>query len=157
MTLPEILSALSDEEVVGFTIWAEARREPLMGRLAVGCTIRNRVHANRPTKYGSGFRGVCLHPWQYSCWTPKGGADNHNALLEEARACALGRKTSPSVKSAFWIAQGVVGGLYDDITNGAEHYYAPKAMVPRGAVPAWAHPPAVLTAVIGNHRFYRGA
>jgi N-acetylmuramoyl-L-alanine amidase len=157
MTLAEVLVALSDEEVVGLTIWAEARQEPLTGRVAVGCIIRNRVRAQQ-RRFGLTYREVCLKPWQFSCWLPQGGESNHRALLEQAKMLATTNATpAMPLRNALWIAQGVMNDTVEDIVKGATHYYSPDAMKPKGRVPDWAHPPAVLTAVIHRHRFYKGA
>lgn len=159
MTREQILAAITDEEVVALTIWAEARREPLLGRIAVAAAIRTRVIANRAKAWGLGWRGVCLHYKQFSCWNPSETDENHLALMAEAKKLAIGIKpeTNFSLRSALWVARGAMADAFEDPTSGAAHYYSPTGMVPKGSKPTWARPPAKLTVTIGRHQFWKGA
>src|SRR3990172_3605788 len=154
MTLVEtVRTALSESQIVGLTIWGEARGEPIEGQIAVGNVIRNRVLAGR---YGDGWVGVCLAKWQFSCWTEVGGAENYAAMSE--RVERLLRGDTELAGSIFdqcqFIAEGLVHGRVRDNVKGAVNYYAPLAMLPEGRVPTWA---VGLSPVIeiGAHRFYR--
>ena len=57
---------------------------------------------------------------------------------------------SESWKNIQTLAQKIVLGEYDDLTNGATHYYNPK----RAPTPQWANV-LTKTTVIGNHQFYK--
>ena len=57
---------------------------------------------------------------------------------------------SDSWKNIQTLAQEIVVGVHDDITNGATHYYNPES-VPK---PPWANK-LTKTIVIGNHHFYK--
>ena len=77
MTLVELVGTLglSDREVLASTLWAEARSEAVVGRIAVGCVIRNRMSRRKQTA-----KQVCLAKIQFSCWWPVGGEANHKRL-----------------------------------------------------------------------------
>lgn len=144
----EIKARLSPVEVVGMTIWAEARSEPIEGEIAVGCVIRNRVL--HPLRFGSSWKDVCLARWQFSCWIPQGGEVNYRALMARCEAAQQGRALWP--RQALWIAEGIVSGaIEEDRVGGATHYFGSYMAVP----PHWSigKTPVV---VIGNHRFYAG-
>jgi N-acetylmuramoyl-L-alanine amidase len=173
MTLAEILPRLSDRQVLALTAWAEARSKPVLvgnvikwvpagihSRLAVMDVITNRA--------AKGYRGktvkeVCLFPGQFSCWSPKGGKENHEALLEMAhRALRLSSKgpsfpierTSMLYEETEYLARFAIEKLIVDITNGATHYYSPLSMVPRGTVPPWARGKTPVAEVEG-HLFFK--
>ncbi|MGH3756111.1 MAG: cell wall hydrolase, partial [Pseudonocardiaceae bacterium] len=57
---------VKDWEVMGRTLYGEARGEPFDGLVAVAWVIRNR--AESPRWWGRDVKGVCLHPLQFSCW-----------------------------------------------------------------------------------------
>jgi hypothetical protein len=156
MTRSEILNSLTEAQVVGLTIWAESRSEPIEGQIAVGCVLRNRMRAARGKAWGLGWKGVCLHPWQFSCWN-EGPDKNYKMVISEANNLATGFAAGPQLATDIHIAEGIIKGVYIDPSNGASHYYAPKAMVPPGSVPIWVTPKAILTTVIANHRFYKAA
>jgi len=142
----QIKAALSPVQVVGMTIWAEARAEPIEGEIAIGCVIRNRLL--RPKRFADTWAGVCLAKWQFSCWIPQGGEQNYRMLLARCEAGLSGAKPWP--RQALWIADGLISGsIEEDRVNGADHYYASWMSAP----PKWA---AGLTpaAIVGVHRFY---
>ena len=55
-----------------------------------------------------------------------------------------------SWKNIQTLAQEIVEGAHDDITNGATHYYNPESV----PTPPWANV-LTKTTVIGNHHFYK--
>lgn len=149
-----ITAALTDRQAVACTVFGEARREPLRGQHAIGWVIRHRLQ--QPVRFGHGWKGVCLRPWQFSCWHPQGGASNYAAVMAVAQQLVDGHTPAPgsALARALQAADDVMGGLAPDPTNGADHYFAPDAMVPPGRVPVWARG-LTPTAVIGGHRFFR--
>lgn len=147
---PDAARHLSELDVTALTLHHEAAGEGAIGMVAVGCVIRNRVAWG---KWGSTYDAVCLARVQFSCWRPSGGTTNYARLVQNAEAIRSGRR-SPSMALAYMVVAAIMDGSQEDITNGADHYYAPKAMVPKGRVPAWAEG-LTPTAVIESHRFYR--
>jgi N-acetylmuramoyl-L-alanine amidase len=148
-------SHLSDVHVLACTLYGEARSEPTEGILAVGCVIRNRVRADigndhKPDWWGEGYRGVCLKPSQFSCWSPEGGEGNHKKLAELVAALKVGPVSDARYRECAWIATGIVNDWGRDITNGADHYHV-AGMTPR---PAWAQNKAPIKQV-AKHVFYR--
>lgn len=167
MTLEDLLPRLSDVQVLALTAWAEARSKPVLvgttikwapagiqSRLAVMDVIINRA--------AKGYRGttvkeVCLFPGQFSCWSPKGGKENHEALLDMAHRALGVASLVPSrlYEETQYLARFAVEKLLVDITHGATHYYSPLSMVPRGSVPPWAKGKTP-TAEVEGHLFFKG-
>ncbi|WP_299602541.1 cell wall hydrolase [uncultured Tateyamaria sp.] len=129
--------------VVALTLWGEARGEPSRkGREAVANVIANRVADDRQ-RFGSGHKGVCLKPWQFSCWN---AGDNN---LQKMRA--VQDNPDAEFEECMDIADQMFLGSLPDHTGGAQYYHANYVM------PKWArHPNAEVSAVIGNHIFYTG-
>ena len=161
-TEQEYRDGLTDRQLVACTMLGEARGDAGDGssveeQLAVGCLIRNRVRA--PRRFGRSYRTVCLARGQFSCWWRWGGEANYLWLLERVKHLTLDTpEADPGVAGlvgqALWLAEGVVTGQILDVSGGADHYYAPAAMVPAGRVPDWALEQEVVAA-IGGHLFYR--
>lgn len=148
----DLISVLSDRDVVALTLWGEARGEDIGGRIAVANVIRNRAAGHR---FGTTAREVCLWPHQFSCWTNVGGADsNFRLVLATARFVATGDRPGPLVRECQWISQGLLTDSFVDNTHGATHYLT--ATLYATAPPSWATSARVL-AHIGNHIFLRAA
>lgn len=133
-----------DRDILARTLWGEARGEGLAGQIAVAWTIRNRVEDGKAKSWwGEGYAGVCLKPYQFSCWNKN---DPNFPYLSGAQPIP-----SKQFAQAQRAADLVISGAEADITNGATHYYAttmPKA-------PAWAKN-ATQTFRLGHHIFFKG-
>ena len=135
--------------VVEQTLYHECRGEPVQGQIAVACVIRNRVQLSeqRPRWWGVGWLGVCLQPWQFSCWNQYTTVDNPAAMLPQFLD-GLYAAGQDYVGSLLWAANGVQDGHQADVTDGATHYHTTAVS------PAWM---TELTECckIGAHVFYR--
>lgn len=147
-------NGLSDVDVLALTLYGEARGEPVEGRIAVACVIRNRVNADlgndgKPDWWGEGYAGVCLKPSQFSCWNDR---DKNRPLLDTLAAkCAAGSPIlDPGFQECRWIAAGVIDGLVLPRVGRATHYYADYLQPP-----AWAAK-ATLVARVRSHLFFEG-
>lgn len=149
-TVPAAARGLSEREVFALTLHHEAASEGARGMAAVGCIIRNRVAWG---KWGHSYWDVCLARKQFSCWRPAGGTVNYGRLVEHADELRAGGRPL-AMQRAFNIADAVMGGTQPDLVGGADHYWAPAAMIPKGKTPEWA---IGVTPVleIGRHRFIR--
>lgn len=136
--------ALAPSHVVALTAYGEARGEPLEGVVAVLQVIRNRV---RDRRWPASWEGVCLQPFQFSCWNA--GDPNRQTLEELADELHAGRSLPRGLREALFLTEGVIGDRLRDVARGACHYHAV------GVRPAWAAA-GQLVATIGRHRFYRG-
>ncbi len=128
-------------EVLARTLYGEARGEPVRGKEAVAAVILNRVRkaeAHGGWWWGDDIVGVCLKPWQFSCWNP--GDPNRARLL------AVTAESGTSA-TCLRVARRAVAGRLDDPTGGATHYHARHVHPPW----AWSHVPS---AEIGGHLFY---
>jgi len=139
----DILSGLSDVEVMARTIYAEDRSGGTAGMSAVAAVIMNRVKSGR---YPGKVKAVCLQNKQFSCW------NNQNPNASTALAVQRGNAI---FDRALSIAASAVTGLYDDPTGGATLYYSPRAMVPAYSLPSWDFSKLALTTVIDGQNFYR--
>jgi hypothetical protein len=144
-----ILSALSNEEILGLTIIGEARGEPIQGQVAVGCVIRNRLH-NKPDKYRS-YHDVCLKPKQFSCWNAND--PNSSILMELAQKLITGAiLNDPYYGQPMFVANGIVSWKILDNTLGARNYMT-TALFNSEQRPNWARFPKTDPIKIGNHSF----
>jgi N-acetylmuramoyl-L-alanine amidase len=144
---------LTETQILTLTLWGETRGEPVEGKVAVGCVIRNRVETGR---WGDSYAKVCLAAYQFSCWRKEGGASNHKDVMAMADILSSGREVHDlALRECGYIAHGIIAGWLQDRTRGATHYYAPEAMVPMGKIPAWAINLSPC-ATVGDHLFFKG-
>ena len=132
-----------DRDILARTLWGEARGESLAGQIAVAWTIRNRVFDGKARSWwGEGYAGVCLKPYQFSCWNK---SDPNYAYLS-------GAKPIPAAQyaQALKAADQVMAGTVPDPTGGATHYYATTMPKP----PTWAKG-AKQTLKLGQHIFFK--
>ena len=126
-----VLDNLSDIEILGLTIYGEARGESILGQIAVGCVIRNRSIQRVKT-----FEQVCLESYQFSCWNKSD--PNYPMLLNIADGLAA--KNTPKDKyliQCMYVAVGIAQKAIIDITKGADHYMT-KELYSSGDRPKWA-------------------
>ena len=117
-----------EQKVVAITILAEARGEGNAGMYAVAAVIAQRAFERKRTP-----EGVCLKPYQFSCWN--GGRIDQ--LLAKA-------KRHPRFNEAL----AIVNGTATNYTGGADHYHADYCN------PYWASS-MKKTCIIGKHLFYK--
>lgn len=127
-------------QIAARTIWCEARGETEEGQRAVAHVLVNRLRSKR---WGSNLAALCLAPFQFSCWNTR----DPNRIA----AASLPDNNPALLKMAAMIEVALDDGDHDP-TDGSTHYYNPK-VVPDP--PAWTKPPAIQTAVIGNHVFFK--
>jgi len=118
----------------------ESLSEPWLGKLAVAWTVRNRVDSGHTKWFGSGYHGVMLKPWQFSCFNEK---DPVRHRLDDPLTWAgvyWGECYSAACAAYFSLAI--------DPTDGADHYHT------YAVSPNWTHgqPPTIR---IGAHLFYK--
>lgn len=129
--------------LLAMCVWGESRGVNDQAKSAVGCVVRNRV--GYMGKYGHGFPGVILKPYQFSSFNAN---DPNRAKLlypvkEEGQAVW---------DACYAAAEGVYWGRTTDPTGNAVFYYS----VPLTAPPrAWGD--VAPTVVIGGLHFYREA
>ncbi|KJH75364.1 cell wall hydrolase [Pseudomonas sp. ES3-33] len=132
-----------DRDILARTLWGEARGESVAGQIAVAWAIRNRVFDGKTKSWwGEGYAGVCLKPWQFSCWNKN---DPNYAYLS-------GAKPIPAAQyaQALKAADQVMAGTAPDPTGGATHYYATTMPKP----PTWTKG-AKQTLKLGQHIFFK--
>lgn len=164
MTLDALKGSLPENETLALTAWAEARGDFNQGgssveeRIAVMSVIRNRVAS--PAWWGNHYRTICLKSGQFSCWNDNPTDRNHRDLVVLATKVVAGGASGDQLfEETRFLADGIRRGFILDRVGGADHYYAPKAMLPAGSAPKWAKdpktglvlPPAV---IVGDQHFY---
>lgn len=122
------------------TLWQEARGEPIEGKRAVAHALINRRNAGR---WGDTLGSVCLARSQFSAWGPVVPSDK-NMLANFRASCALSDDDLDVLASLIVAAENE-----PDPTNGATHYYNPKA-----ANPDWVKT-ATPCGKFGNHLFFK--
>lgn len=124
-------------------IYFEARGEPLIGQIAVGQVIVNRVHA---PEYPDDVCSV-VYEAEYYPWQPDVPVRNR---CQFSFFCD-GKSDVPSNMAAFDLAvrvsDAVLGGRADDFVHGATHYHSV------GSSPYWADSKQRVASV-SRHVFY---
>jgi len=145
MTDEEILSQLTDSEILFLTLLGEARGEPIEGQVAVANVIMNRAKLRKQI-----IKVVCLSPKQFSCWNAND--PNRILLLTVARRLVKGEYKIDEYKQLHWIAHGIIERQLDDNTHGKDHYIT-TALFNSENRPYWARFPTTTPITIGNHTF----
>lgn len=140
-------SNLMDIDTLARTLYGEARGESRQGKIAVACVVLNRIKKKKMCGWRNinGYRvatvaATCTKPWQFSCWN----RDDPNRKIIIAVTMENKR-----FAECYEIAQAACDGALEDITNGATHYYNPKAC----AQPNWAKGKTPC-ATVGAHLFF---
>jgi spore germination cell wall hydrolase CwlJ-like protein len=119
------------------TTYGEAAGEGAMGHKAVAAVIMNRARQS-----GMSVKDVVLAKSQFEPWGNQGARARMESL----------DPSSPKYQSILNNVRGIVDGTESDPTNGATHFYAPKAQAALGrSNPSWDNGNGV---DIGNHRFF---
>lgn len=147
--LKTFLAPLTDDAILGLTLYGEARGEPIEGIIAVGQVIRNRT-LDLNKRWPANVRQACLQKAQFSCWAPEGGPENHEAVLAAAQVLLLKEPAKALLEQCAWVALGIVREALSDNTKGSNHYHA-VSMRPR---PPWAQAYTPVTQK-GLHVFYK--
>jgi hypothetical protein len=103
-------------QIMGLTVYGEARGENRAGRIAVATVILERVE-HRDWD-GKTIEDVCLWPYQFSCYLPKD--PNRAKLLMIAKDWNYHVLIDKPLTDCFYIARGVFDGTIpgdQDIAN----------------------------------------
>ena len=146
MTALELAAPLTDEDVLAATLWAEGRSLNVLGRIGIGCVVRNRMANRHQTA-----KQVCLARLQFSCWWRAGGVANYNALVYLLEEYAI--TNDLVLRECRWIAEGILSGACRDITQGADHYLTTR-LLGSAARPSWVES-MICTGHDDAHTFYR--
>lgn len=154
MTREQIRALLSERPALVCTLFGEAAGEPIQSQIAVGCVIRNRVHADlsrdrKPDWWGEGYAEVCLKRSQFSCWWEHN--QNSQRVYDLAEALIARQPQRGLIAELEWIAEGIIGDVLRDVTRGADHYCT-VALYQSPARPTWAK---TIHATVGAHVFFR--
>lgn len=126
------------QQILALTLFGEIRGGSAIACGHVAAVILNR--ASHPRWWGKTVVGVCMAPWQFSCWWTKDA--NHQAML------AVQGDDAAYLK-CWEVARQTLAGLAIDGTLHADSYFATNS--PR---PSWVSR-ARHTIDDGWHSFYR--
>ena len=149
-------------------IYFEGRAEPMVGKVAIGKVVMNRIKSDR---HPNDICGVVHEGPHRESWKTRGKdvKDEERKFYPIRNKCDFswycdGKKdivwvsymdgTQIDANATAWrdsvnVALFVMTGELRDVTNGADHYYNYNI-----SNPYWA-PLMIETAVIGNHRFMK--
>lgn len=131
------MTTAHDIDILARTIYGEARNQRHMGKEAVAWVVLNRL--NKRSWYGDTIAGVCLKPWQFSCWN----ADDPNA--DKIRGVTL---DNGDFQDCYLAALAVLKGFPAELFHfSATHYHH------RDIKPSWAQGKEPM-AMIQDHMFY---
>ena len=147
----ETFLKIADGDLLGLILYLEARGEPIEGRVAVGCVVRNRTIQRKKT-----YKEIILTPKtfgyeQFSCLNTND--KNYSIGVNMAKDFSEGKMPEDltgRLQESRWVAHGIVNGSLLDNTRRANHYLNPKLCNPK-----W-DDNMVITCRIGNHIFLRG-
>jgi N-acetylmuramoyl-L-alanine amidase len=128
--------AASDLTFLALTVWREARAEVREGKLAVACSVLNRVE--RPTWWGHTLLEVVTKKWQYSSMTDPNDPQRTKWPTSYDRAWL----------ECLEVAAAALGRYEPNPAPGADSYFAVSIPAPKWATPA------TFVRQIGAHRFY---
>lgn len=100
-------AGLTDDELMGLTIWAESRGEPLAGKVAVGTVILCRVVHRKWD--GRNVREVCLWPYQFSCFNRYD--EQRPRIVEIAEEFDKSASGNKCLKDCNIVSQGLLKGV----------------------------------------------
>lgn len=116
------LQAAADVVFLALCIWREARGEPHDAKVAVACSVLNRV--DRPSWWGTSITGVLFKKWQYSSLTdPK----DRQLTTWPAR--------DPAWAECLTVARDAIEGHVTNPVPGADSYYDTSIPPPKWATP----------------------
>jgi hypothetical protein len=145
--LQGIFGELTDTQIMGLTIYGEARGESRDGKIAVGSVILERV--DKHDWEGKTIHEVCLMPYQFSCFLPTD--PNFNALALIAGDWNTKAMRSMVMSECYNIAVGLIGGnIYRTKEIEDSHCCNYKTI---NCKAAWADKMKLIV-TIGNHQFY---
>ncbi len=141
-----ILDSLDEIEILSLTIIGESRGESILGQIAVGCDIRNRV-----IQESQNYRYICLQPKQFSCWNKDD--PNYSYLLDLAARMFDGQDfTEGALKQCIYVAHGVFSGDILDVLK-QDMFYMTTILFNSPKRPKWASNPKNII-VIGHQTFF---
>jgi N-acetylmuramoyl-L-alanine amidase len=148
----DLFQSLTDKQIMGLTIYGEARGEIREGQIAVGSVILERV--KKQGWMGKTISEVCLKPYQFSCFLPHD--PNFPALKLLAGDWQNKYVQSPELQNCYQIADGLIDKEIPETPEIAEHHayqYVTNALLHSDNPPNWAGKMS-LVVVIGNQSFF---
>jgi N-acetylmuramoyl-L-alanine amidase len=136
---------IDDIAALTAVVVGEAAGETIAGKMAVACVIRNRRNDQR---WPDVVKDVIFQRYQFTCMN--GISVNGDIPQSLWDRCFINQWSELWWRECRFAAWGAAYDWYDDITDGANHYYAHNLM----GEPSWAHG---LTShlTIGGHTFYQ--
>jgi len=146
MDLLKYRQLLNNGQIVGLTIYGEARNQSFDGKIAVGNVIRNRLFS-RENFGGNTYKDICLAKHQFSCWFEE---NENRDELENAIQLVIGGNIYKNLilKECLYLGQGITDNQFHDNVNGALYYRTIKLMKEKPVDILW-------KIELGYHVFYK--
>jgi len=146
MNFDELREKLTQDEVIGLTIFGEARNQSLEGKVAIGNVIRNRLRSNENFG-GKTFKDLCFARHQFSCWWEIN--TNNYKELERAAKIIMDHDLHNNLilRECLFIGEGIANNLLRDNVNGALYYRTLELFETKPLKIKW-------SITLGNHIFY---
>ena len=143
---------LDEKQVMGLTIYGEARGEPIEGKIAVGTVILERV--DHRDWDGTTVKEVCLKRRQFSCYNEFD--KEYGKMLHIAENWDASIATDFCLMNCYTVAVGLLSGKIprDPVLSKAHvcQYLNPKWAEPTRE--AWIKSGMKVVATIKNHEFF---
>jgi N-acetylmuramoyl-L-alanine amidase len=112
-------SSLSEVQVVGLTLFGEARGEPIESIVGVASVIRNRFQLAWMGKRS--YSEVCLTAYQFSCWNEN---DPNRRILGMMIAKLVNKEKINDIfyRQCEFVGSGIINWDLRDNTKCATHY-----------------------------------
>jgi len=147
--------ALSEPELLGLNIYAEARGESKEGRIAVGTVVLERV--DHRDWDGKTIHEVILKNWQFSWTMPEAGKAYYEEMVKIAKTFDDYYYTDIVLRDCVDIAQGLINGTIPRDPDLAAvdccQYLNPK--VAAATKKKWLAGGMTLIKRIGKHEFFK--
>lgn len=138
---------LTDRQLMGLTIYGEARGESRAGRVAIGSVILERVeHRNWD---GNTIQEVCLKPYQFSCFLPND--PNYPKLRQIAENWFKSVMSDKALNDCYALASNLIDKMTPRNSMIKAHHVLQYKTKDCDA--GWAKSMKLIT-IIGNHQFY---
>lgn len=143
MDLLKYRQLLNNGQIVGLTIYGEARNQSFDGKIAVGNVIRNRLFS-KENFGGNTYKDICLAKNQFSCWFEE------QDELENAIQLVINGDAYRNLilKECLYLGQGITNNQFHDNVNGATYYRTIKLMNEKPVNTLW-------KIELGDHVFYK--
>ncbi len=142
----------TEQMILARVIWGETRGASRAVRIAVGCSIRNRLGTKGKKGLRNSYHKIILESSQYSVFWEKSPKDKNLKALRDPLGTTENPADNEKWKDIYFIAGQVINEDIPDPTKGANHYYS---KIKKNYKPPYWATKKTFTVKIDNTYFYR--